>query len=429
MFLELELLIASFILFLMLFCAFEAFDRLSGGQIMKLENTEPELAEKLSEWMDRSDSIRGVFKLLLFILSSLMGMLSYSVLLEKFGNALQTWRVLIIIAAIICSWYLGEIISRLVLYRYDTFILRTTLPFVSLLANTVLLPFTLLAKRLRKYAEDWRNEEAPDQKVSTEDEILSFVENYSDNENDDLEEEEKRMIKGILDLGDMSVREIMTPRVDLSALPSTASIEEAKKMFIETGHSRIPVYNRTVDEIKGIIYAKDFIDDRKIAGKTLDQLAHKPIFIPESKEVGELLEEIKRKHNHFAVIIDEYGGTSGIITFEDIIEEIVGDVQDEYDNEEEEKTKPQLMPDGSIVLEARAMISDVNEIMDSDIPDTEAADTIGGYICYELGRIPEEGEIFHFENNPLSALVLKADKRKILQLKLMYKEQDEEKQA
>ena len=284
-------------------------------------------------------------------------------------------------------------------------------------------------KRLRKNAEDWRDEEAPDQKVSTEDEILSFVENYSDNENDDLEEEEKRMIKGILDLGDMSVREIMTPRVDLSALPSTASIEEAKKMFIETGHSRIPVYNRTVDEIKGIIYAKDFIDDRKIAGKTLDQLAHKPIFIPESKEVGELLEEIKRKHNHFAVIIDEYGGTSGIITFEDIIEEIVGDVQDEYDNEEEEKTKPQLMPDGSIVLEARTMISDVNEIMDSDIPDTEAADTIGGYICYELGRIPEEGEIFHFENNPLSALVLKADKRKILQLKLMYKEQDEEKQA
>ena len=429
MFLELELLIASFILFLMLFCAFEAFDRLSGGQIMKLENTEPELAEKLSEWMDRSDSIRGVFKLMLFILSSLMGMLSYSVLLEKFGNDLQTWRVLIIVAAIICSWYLGEIISRLVLYRYDTFILRTTLPFVSLLANTILLPFTLLAKRLRKNAEDWRDEEAPDQKVSTEDEILSFVENYSDNENDDLEEEEKRMIKGILDLGDMSVREIMTPRVDLSALPSTASIEEAKKMFIETGHSRIPVYNRTVDEIKGIIYAKDFIDDRKIAGKTLDQLAHKPIFIPESKEVGELLEEIKRKHNHFAVIIDEYGGTSGIITFEDIIEEIVGDVQDEYDNEEEEKTKPQLMPDGSIVLEARTMISDVNEIMDSDIPDTEAADTIGGYICYELGRIPEEGEIFHFENNPLSALVLKADKRKILQLKLMYKEQDEEKQA
>ena len=429
MFLELELLIASFILFLMLFCAFEAFDRLSGGQIMKLENTEPELAEKLSEWMDRSDSIRGVFKLMLFILSSLMGMLSYSVLLEKFGNDLQTWRVLIIIAAIICSWYLGEIISRLVLYRYDTFILRTTLPFVSLLANTILLPFTLLAKRLRKNAEDWRDEEAPDQKVSTEDEILSFVENYSDNENDDLEEEEKRMIKGILDLGDMSVREIMTPRVDLSALPSTASIEEAKKMFIETGHSRIPVYNRTVDEIKGIIYAKDFIDDRKIAGKTLDQLAHKPIFIPESKEVGELLEEIKRKHNHFAVIIDEYGGTSGIITFEDIIEEIVGDVQDEYDNEEEEKTKPQLMPDGSIVLEARTMISDVNEIMDSDIPDTEAADTIGGYICYELGRIPEEGEIFHFENNPISAIVLKAVKLKILQLKLMYKEQDEEKQA
>ena len=419
---ELEVLTGSFILFLMIFCAFEAFDRLSGGQIMKLEATKPELAEKLSAWMERSDSIRSVFKLLLFVLSSLMGMLSYSVLLMRFGQEIQPWRVLIIIAAIVCSWYLGEIISRLVTYRYDTFILKTTLPFVSLLADTVLLPFTLLARRLKQNADDWRYEEAPEQKVSMEDEILSVVENYGDNENDDLEEEEKRMIKGILDLGDMSVREIMTPRVDLSALPASASIEEAKKMFIETGHSRIPVYGRTVDEIRGIIYAKDFIDDRKIAGQSLEQLSHKPIFIPESKEVGELLEEFKRKHNHFAVIIDEYGGTSGIITFEDIIEEIVGDVQDEYDNEEEEKTRPQLMPDGSVVLEARTMISDVNEIMDTEIPDTEDADTIGGYICYELGRIPEEGETFHFPDNQLSALVLKADKRKILQLKLMYGE-------
>lgn len=427
MFLELELLITSFVLFLILFCAFEAFDRLSGGQIMKLENSEPELAEKLSRWMDHSDSIRGVFKLFLFILSSLMGMLSYSILLQRFGNALHTWRVLIIIAAIVCSWYLGEMISRLVLYRFDTLILRSTLPVVALIGNTILLPFTLLARKLTKNAEDWRDEEAPEQRVSTEDEILSFVENYSDHENDDLEEEEKRMIKGILDLGDMSVREIMTPRVDLVAISAAASVMDAKKLFVETGHSRIPIFHRTVDEIKGIIYAKDFIDDARLEGKTLDELAHKPIFIPETKEVGELLEEIKSKHIHFAVIIDEYGGTSGIVTFEDIIEEIVGDVQDEFDNEEEEKTRPQLMPDGSVVLEARTLISDVNEIMDVCIPDTEAADTIGGYICYELGRIPEEGESFVFSNNPVSALVLKADKRKILQLKLMFKEDHEEK--
>ena len=226
------------------------------------------------------------------------------------------------------------------------------------------------------------------------------------------------MIKGILDLGDMSVREIMTPRVDIEAIPASATISEAKKMFIATGHSRIPIYGRSVDEIKGIIYAKDFIDDKAIAGKSLDQLAHKPLFIPESKAVGDLLEEIRRLHNHFAVIIDEYGGTSGIVTFEDIIEEIVGDVQDEYDHEEVGKDKPKLMPNGSVIFEARTLISEVNEIMDSNIPDTDAADTIGGYICAELGRIPEEGETFHFPECGLSAFVLKADKRKILKLKI-----------
>ena len=177
-------------------------------------------------------------------------------------------------------------------------------------------------------------------------------------------------------------------------------------------------YGRSVDEIKGIIYAKDFIDEKAIAGKTLDQLSHKPLFIPESKEVGDLLEEIRRLHNHFAVIIDEYGGTSGIVTFEDIIEEIVGDVQDEYDNEETGKDKPRLMADGSVIFEARTPISEVNEILDSDIPETDAADTIGGYICAELGRIPDAGEKFHFEDQHLYAVILKADKRKILKLKI-----------
>ena len=137
-----------------------------------------------------------------------------------------------------------------------------------------------------------------------------------------------------------------------------------------------------------------------------------------SAELHGLLEEIRRLHNHFAVIIDEYGGTSGIVTFEDIIEEIVGDVQDEYDNEETGKDKPRLTADGSVIFEARTPISEVNEILDSDIPETDAADTIGGYICAELGRIPDAGEKFHFEGQHLSAVILKADKRKILKLKI-----------
>ncbi len=416
----------SFVLFTVIFTAFEAFDRLSGGQIMKLEETEPELAAKLNHWLEKSDSIRAVFKLLLFILVSILGMFTLILVQHWTGKIAKEWQLPFIVGAIIVYWSIGEIFALLLLYRSDLWVLRVTIPGMLFLANTVLLPFTLLSGKLRENAEDWRDEEAPEQIVSSEDEILSLVENYGDHENDDLEEGEKRMIKGILDLGDMSVRDIMTPRVDIEAIPASATIAEAKKMFIATGHSRIPVYGRSVDEIRGIVYAKDFIDDKAIAGKTLDQLAHKPLFIPESKAVGDLLEEIQRLHNHFAVIIDEYGGTSGIVTFEDIIEEIVGDVQDEYDNEETEKDKPELMPDGSVIFEARTPISEVNEILDSNIPDTDAADTVGGYICAELGRIPDEGEKFHFEGCGLTALILKADKRKILKLKIKGDDGNEE---
>ena len=146
-------------------------------------------------------------------------------------------------------------------------------------------------------------------------------------------------------------------------------------------------------------------------------MSHEPIFIPETKEVGELLEEIKHSHNHFAVIIDEYGGTSGVVTFEDIIEEIVGDVQDEYDSDEDNEVKPQLMPDGSIVLEARTLISEIMDITDTEIPDNDTADTIGGYICSQLGRIPSVGETYTIPGQ-LNATILEADERKIDKIKI-----------
>lgn len=417
--------IICFILFIIVFIASEAFDRLSGSQIMKLENTNPTLASKMSDWLEQSDAILSVFKLLLFLLISVVVGFTYVVMRQLWTEWVQEWSFSVIVGAIIVVWSLGQIISLLMLYRIDTWFLRFTVPPVLFLANTVLLPFIRLNELLRKQAETWRDKEAPEQRVSAEDEILSVVENYGDHEDNDLAEGEKRMIRGILDLGDMSVREIMKPRVELTAIPATASIEEAKAAFIKSGHSRIPIYGRSVDEIRGIIYAKDFLDEAAIKGKTLQQLSHKPLFIPESKEVGDLLEEIRRLHNHFAVVIDEYGGTSGIVTFEDIIEEIVGDVQDEYDNEEKEKSKPQLLPDGSVMFEARTPISDVNEILDVEIPDTDAADTIGGFICSELGRIPDEGEAYHFETLPLVAYVVKADKRKILKLKIRWEEENE----
>jgi magnesium and cobalt transporter len=222
------------------------------------------------------------------------------------------------------------------------------------------------------------------------------------------------------------VREIMTPRVDLAAIPASASVADAKKLFVESGHSRIPVYGASLDDVKGILYAKDFIDERNLEGKTLTDLARPPIFIPETKEVSDLLRQIKLTSNHFAVIIDEYGGTSGVVTFEDIIEEIVGEIHDEYDTADDFEDQPERLEDGSVVLDARTLVDDVNTETGADIVDSEEADTIGGYICAKMGRIPKTGEVYE-EPGKFRATVLLADSRTVRKLKLtLIREQEGE---
>lgn len=411
------LLIFAVLFLILLTCVFEAFDSLSGGRIRKVETKDKALAAKLEEWMAHDIILRAILKIFMFVTASLVGGLGYAVLSGAYPDFARRWWWAVIIVAIALATMISEIIARFILFRLYLFMIRIAIPPVYFVARTLLLPFSWLLEKADSTTDDWQKSEDPDEKVSVEDEILSYVDSYNDDMESDLQEGEKEMIRGILEIGDMSVRAIMTPRVDLVALPGTASVEEAKKLFIESGHSRIPVYGRNIDEIRGVIYAKDFLSDEQTRGKTLFQLAHAPIFIPETKEVAELLEEIKRSRNHFAVIIDEFGGTSGVATFEDIIEEIVGEVHDEYDTESDIEKKPQLLPDGTIVLEARTPVSDVNDIADVEIPEIEGAETIGGYICAALGRIPEPGTEFTVPDQ-FRAVVLEADTRKIKSIRL-----------
>ena len=406
-------------------CVFDAFEDLSGGRVRKIEEKNPELAEKLDSWLEKDDQIRMLFKLLLFAIASVFSISVYCStihLKSLFGLEIPYLGVILLAVSIVLLCSVSDLLAKLLLPRGDLLIISVTIPLMLVFSRVILAPlaplFRLLNKKMKKIMEDAPE---PEDKASLEDEILDMMEDEPDGQ---LEEGEKRMIRGIFDLQDMAVKEIMTPRVDVVAIPLSSSIEEAKQIFVASGHSRIPVYGRSIDEIRGIIYAKDFLaipqDKKSLAG-----MIHTPIFIPETKAVDELLEEIKRTRNHFAVIIDEYGGTSGIVTFEDIIEEIVGDVRDEYDSAEDAVEKPQLMPDGSVLLEARTPVSDVNEILDIDIPDSEHADTIGGYICAELGRIPEQGETYTAPGL-FRAEIVKADKRKIQKLKLTVPENEDE---
>lgn len=415
----------SVVLYMLISCVFDAFEDLSGGRVRKIEEKNPELAEKLDSWLEKDDQIRMLFKLLLFVIASVFSISVYCStihLKSLFGLEIPYLGVILLAVSIVLLCSVSDLLAKLLLPRGDLLIISVTIPLMLVFSRVILAPlaplFRLLNKKMKKIMEDAPE---PEDKASLEDEILDMMEDEPDGQ---LEEGEKRMIRGIFDLQDMAVKEIMTPRVDVVAIPLSSSIEEAKQIFVASGHSRIPVYGRSIDEIRGIIYAKDFLaipQDKK----SLAEMIHTPIFIPETKAVDELLEEIKRTRNHFAVIIDEYGGTSGIVTFEDIIEEIVGDVRDEYDSAEDAVEKPQLLPDGSVLLEARTPVSDVNEILDIDIPDSEHADTIGGYICAELGRIPEQGETYTAPGL-FRAEIVKADKRKIQKLKLTVPENEDE---
>lgn len=415
----------SVVLYMLISCVFDAFEDLSGGRVRKIEEKNPELAEKLDSWLEKDDQIRMLFKLLLFVIASVFSISVYCStihLKSLFGLEIPYLGVILLAVSIVLLCSVSDLLAKLLLPRGDLLIISVTIPLMLVFSRVILAPlaplFRLLNKKMKKIMEDAPE---PEDKASLEDEILDMMEDEPDGQ---LEEGEKRMIRGIFDLQDMAVKEIMTPRVDVVAIPLSSSIEEAKQIFVASGHSRIPVYGRSIDEIRGIIYAKDFLaipqDKKSLAG-----MIHTPIFIPETKAVDELLEEIKRTRNHFAVIIDEYGGTSGIVTFEDIIEEIVGDVRDEYDSAEDAVEKPQLLPDGSVLLEARTPVSDVNEILDIDIPDSEHADTIGGYICAELGRIPEQGETYTAPGL-FRAEIVKADKRRIQKLKLTVPENEDE---
>ena len=418
------ILLAAGIAYVCVSCVYDAYENLSGGRVRKLEETDPVLAEKLDNWLEQDHLFRTWFKLALFVLALICGGMILPIADEvsaKFLWELSYVRIGLYIGVVLLLCGITEILQKLILVRADIAILRFFMPVTSILAKTVLLPLIPLYKLIDRRVEKLLDEAAPEDKASLEDEILDMMEDQPDS---DLEEGEKRMIKGIFDLPNTSVKEIMTPRVDIEALPLTATVADAKKLIIESGHSRIPVYGRSIDEIRGVIYAKDFIrvtDDKQ----TLQRLIRTPIFVPETKAVDELLDEIKRSHNHFAVIIDEYGGTSGIVTFEDIIEEIVGDVRDEFDRQEEAEEKSQLMPDGSVVIEARTSISDVNEILDIEIPEDENSDTIGGYICSAMGRIPEQGETF-IEPNLFRAEIVSADKRKILKLRIYVLDEEAE---
>ena len=276
------------------------------------------------------------------------------------------------------EWSLVQLVSR----SPNNWALRLG---VFVQALTILFSVFLIPLGLTRDAQD------PGESVGsvTEDDLKILVD--AGEEEGVFEQDERRMIYSIIQLGETLVREIMVPRIDMMTFDVHTSLSDAVDTFIESGHSRVPVHEDTVDNTIGLLYAKDLLRVWREGSQlgSLGDLLRPAYFVPEAKKVDELLAEMQSRRIHIALVVDEYGGVAGLVTLEDITEEILGEIQDEYDQGEEQTY--QVLKDGEYMFLGRVDIDDFNEIMQCRLP-TDDADTLGGYIYSSLGHVPSVGE-------------------------------------
>lgn len=229
----------------------------------------------------------------------------------------------------------------------------------------------------------------------TEDELKNWVE--TEQPGGSLEKDERRMIYSIFQFGDTLCREIMVPRIDVLALDVNTPIQEAINQLVQSGHSRVPVYEDSIDNVIGLLYAKDMLkmsQDQEQA-QNLRTLLRPAYFVPESKKVDELLAEMQAQGVHLVVVVDEYGGMAGVVTLEDIVEEIVGEIRDEYDQGEELAIEE--ISENEYLFKGQVSLDDVNEVLDTNLT-AELSDSLGGFIFSQLGRVPLQGDCMEVDN-------------------------------
>jgi CBS domain containing-hemolysin-like protein len=410
-----------FFIFLWSVSTWGALLSLSLGRIRKVEETNRKFANSLEKWLDRKQEYEIILRFIILFAAGVITVYSFVFYKKIFDESSPYLIALLSSGSTFLLLLATEIFTGSFVYIFDLTIMKISMPIMEILRKSLFFPLVATIMGIRRKIDHLQNASngGNDKRASTEDEILSLIEN-DDTPTPNVGNTEKNMIKAIFKLDKTLVREIMTPRVDILGIPSNTSLDDAKRKIIETGHSRIPIYEHNIDRIKGVLYAKDMLNMSMSMDKNLLDISRHPLLIPENKTAMELLGEFKKKSAHFAVVVDEYGGTAGILTLEDIIEQIVGEIGDEYDSQEDILPNQTELPDGSVIFDARALVSEVNTLFDNQIEEEDGIDTIGGYICAKLGRIPETGEKFTL-NNSLHIIILKSDRRKIIKLKMSSK--------
>jgi CBS domain containing-hemolysin-like protein len=297
------------------------------------------------------------------------------------------WDILIILLGVgLVMGLLGIVVENAVLNAPERWASR--LAVVAFIPAFIFGPITgLMLRMARSISRVDRGEYLP---LITEEEIMTMVD--AGEEGGVIEEDEKAMIYSIFQLGDTLAREVMVPRIDIQAYDKDTILVDATDGLLKTGYSRAPVYSGTIDNVVGLVYLKDLLSAWRKGRheEAISSFLRDAYFVPEAKKVDDLLAEMQARHIHMAVVVDEYGGTAGVVTIEDIVEEIVGEIRDEYDFAEEEAYV--VLKEGEFLFSGGIDLDDVNQLAESDLPKA-TSETLGGFIYSELGRVPARGEI------------------------------------
>jgi len=339
-------------------------------------------------------------------------LIAFLVYLFTIFPRLRFWPLWLFLISLVVYFVLFDSLPRLLNALNKKRILSLFLPSYRL-AHFLAYPLLAITKIKEPEEEQEEFREASDEEIQT------FIEEAQ--EEGIIETEERGLLKSVVEFGDTVVREIMTPRVDMAAIKSDTTIEKLRKLVIKEKRSRVPVYKDRVDNIEGIVIAKDLLEyaDDKYKNDSIEPLIRPAYYVPESMKVSELLNELQKRKLKLAVVVDEHGGVSGLVTMEDLVEEIVGEIQDEYDREE-----IQIIERGpsDYIVSGDAEVEEIEELFDLEFAENSYI-TIGGLITHHLGRLPEIGEKVQIKN--LSLEILEVGQKTIKKLRIKKRRKEE----
>lgn len=395
--------------------AFSTFNRIRMKNAAEDGNKRAALVVKLSDDYDTLISTILIGNNIVNILASSLATVVFGIIILDDPGLSTTLSTVVMTLAVLTF---GEIVPKSLAKQFPEKFSMFSAPIINLL-KYVLYPASIIFRGLQKLLSHvFKND---DDKGMTEDELISIIEEAE--EDGGIDEEEGTLIKSAIEFNELEVSEIFTPRIDITAVPTTVTRDEMSSVFSESGYSRIPVYEGDIDNITGLIYYKDFYALRFAEDASLSEIIKPVMYVPKTQKISDLLRELQKKQMHIAVVIDEYGSTAGIVTLEDIIEEIVGEIWDEHDEivqEIEKVGEDEYVVSGNANLEKLFDELDIEEDQDSEMD----AVTVNGWVMYKLGRLAEEGD--SFETERLSAKVVKVEGRRLEKLHILVKPEDTE---